>query len=173
MNQESLKSVLSYDPETGEFTWRVSPSRNVKAGMKAGSFNSQGYRQIQVMGRVYKAHRLAFLYMTGLFPEFTGSHKNGVPSDNRWDNLRDETIGDNIRNPITIANMVEASKLRMNKPGACDKQANRLRTTPIGFGNKSGSNLKWITDGIETKRILKSEPIPEGWRSGRTISKRL
>jgi len=29
------------------------------------------------------------------------------------------------------------------------------------------SNLIWITDGIQNKRILKNSVIPEGWKKGR------
>ena len=27
---------------------------------------------------------------------------------------------------------------------------------------------RWITDGIENRRMLPNEPIPQGWRIGRT-----
>ena len=64
--QKELKELLHYDPETGIFTWLVSPSSKVKAGSIAGHVHLNGYRYIQVNCKRYLSHRLAWLYMTGL-----------------------------------------------------------------------------------------------------------
>lgn len=83
-----LRELLDYDPLSGLFTWKVTPARSVKAGTVAGSLAARGYVNIKVDGKNYKAHRLAFLYMEGEFPLVEVDHINGVPSDNRWSNLR-------------------------------------------------------------------------------------
>ena len=80
---------LSYDPESGHFT------RN---GRRAGYINrSLGYVLISVRNKPEYAHRLAFLFMTGRFPDGV-DHINGDRSDNRWSNLREATQSQNMRN---------------------------------------------------------------------------
>lgn len=88
LTQSALKEVIHYDPETGIF------SRIIKNGTKsAGSINKFGYICIGIKNKIYKAHRLAFLYMTGKFPLFDVDHIDGNRSNNKWVNLRDaETL---------------------------------------------------------------------------------
>jgi|SRR5262249_13953776 len=85
---ERLREVLSYDPETGTFTWRVSGGGRRTSGV-AGHHDRawKGYVCIAVDGRKYRAQRLAFLYMTGDWPPAQIDHINGDTSDNRWANL--------------------------------------------------------------------------------------
>ena len=49
----------------------------------------QGYLRICVDGRMYAAHRLAFLMMLERWPSMVIDHIDGDPSNNRWTNLRD------------------------------------------------------------------------------------
>lgn len=93
MLQEQLKAVLRYDPETGIFT-------RLSNGAIAGSIKTKGYRYIGIGSRRYRAHRLAFLYMTGSMPKQV-DHKNGIRDDNRWENLRDASHSQNCQNAIT------------------------------------------------------------------------
>lgn len=93
-----VKSSLSYDPETGVFT------RLVGRGAKVvGTPTDSGHLLIWVCGRLYKAHRLAWLVMTGVWPECEIDHINRNPADNRWVNLREATRADNVRNRTNFA----------------------------------------------------------------------
>ena len=97
-----LKSLLSYEKGTGVFRWRVQRPNGVKPGDIAGAPYARGYIGIGVMGKVYLAHRLAWLYVTGSWPADQVDHKNTIKSDNRWKNLRLASVvlnGQNIRNP--------------------------------------------------------------------------
>lgn len=105
LKQARLKELLHYDPDTGLFTWKVS-RQGVTHSKVAGSV-TQGvkdengkyqYRVICVDHTRYRAHRLAFLYMEGYFPEHGVDHKNGIPDDNSWDNLRHSTQKCNLQN---------------------------------------------------------------------------
>lgn len=97
MTQEQLKKILSYDPETGIFHWKIKPSKRFPAGMQAGSLVN-GYIRIHTNGRQYGAHRLAWLYVHGVEPEHQIDHINGNPSDNRIANLRQATALENSQN---------------------------------------------------------------------------
>ncbi|MFU5758986.1 hypothetical protein ACM7UT_32900, partial [Pseudomonas aeruginosa] len=65
--QEELRRLLSYCPETGEFRWKVKPPGKVQIGDLAGT-KGEAFVYIRFEGRRQKAHRLAFLYMTGEMP---------------------------------------------------------------------------------------------------------
>lgn len=98
-----IREQLSYDPETGVFRWLVSRP-GVAAGSEAGTFTSEGYRQIALDRRSFRAHRIAFVLMTGQWPENEVDHVNGDRADNRWTNLRDVTCAENHRNRAIPAN---------------------------------------------------------------------
>ena len=96
---DRLCEVLSYDPETGDFTWLVTRGHNAPAGTKASqSVNSQGYRQVHVDRVGYKAHRLAWFYVYGVWPQLGLDHINGIKHDNRIANLREATRQQNRLN---------------------------------------------------------------------------
>lgn len=98
MNREKLQELLSYHPESGVFIWRKS-SRRGFVGKLAGHVAKNGYIQIRVCGKLYYAHRLAFLYMTGSMPDVC-DHKNRNTTDNRWENLRQATYSESSSNTI-------------------------------------------------------------------------
>lgn len=93
-----LRKLLDYNPDTGIFVWKLATTNRVKAGDAAGSRGSDGYIRIGVCGRIYKAHRLAWLYVHGDWPKMELDHINGIKTDNRIGNLRDVTRSVNARN---------------------------------------------------------------------------
>ena len=98
LTAEYLRSVLHYEPEIGIFTWKVSTSRRVKVGGVAGCQSGHGYLRIAVQSRLYKAHRLAWLYVYGAWPKDQLDHINRNRSDNRISNLRGVTNKQNLQN---------------------------------------------------------------------------
>lgn len=98
VTQARLKELMAYDPQTGLFTRTVSCGVRAPAGSIAGSLSDGGYIIISVDYVKYRAHRLAWLYVTGEWPEHEIDHENTVRHDNRWDNLRDATPTMNRQN---------------------------------------------------------------------------
>lgn len=100
LTQDRLKELLHYDPATGVFTWLKPCSRfsQVTPGDPAGCVHARGYIHIKVDGVAYKAHRLAWLYTHGRWPEPTIDHINRIKTDNRIANLREVDQLGNMQN---------------------------------------------------------------------------
>lgn len=95
---EKLKESVHYDPITGVFIRIKKTSNRIKIGDVAGSKDHYGYLRFNVQSKVYKAHRLAWLYMTGDWPKLEIDHINCNPADNRFDNLREANRTKNMQN---------------------------------------------------------------------------
>lgn len=97
LTQEYLKSILHYDESTGVFTYKLPIKRGSVVGDKAGYINN-GYVKIMINGIIYNAHRLAFLYMEGTFPEEVVDHIDRNRANNVWKNLRKASESSNQHN---------------------------------------------------------------------------
>ena len=89
LTQKYLQELLEYDQDTGIFRWKVRPRYGIKNGSIAGNCRGDGYICIQIKGKIYKAHRLAWLYVYGIWPSGNIDHINRNPCDNGIINLRD------------------------------------------------------------------------------------
>ena len=114
-DQEMLRKLLRYEPETGKLFWRERPvsvfsdgkytaericrTWNTKhAGKEAfTAMTCNGYRQGRIFYQHYKAHRVIFAMQTGECPEEI-DHENHIRDNNRWENLQEATKQDNGRN---------------------------------------------------------------------------
>lgn len=95
---DNLRAALSYDPETGGFRWKPRPNLGRQVGSLAGTTDKDGYRVIQVGMKIFKAHRLAWLFTHGCWPPEQIDHRNGRRDDNRIANLRLASPGENNQN---------------------------------------------------------------------------
>jgi hypothetical protein len=109
LTADEVRALLAYEAETGVLRWlpqqgndRYTQSWNARfAGKQAGWLNRAiGYWYVSMLGRVFLAHRLAWLIQTGSWPEngFDVDHVDGNPSNNTFANLRLASRAENIRN---------------------------------------------------------------------------
>jgi len=98
LTQEELKRILKYDPITGQFRWKVKLSNRVHVGDVASCKNKGGYIVIRINYKLYRANRLAWLYMMGEWPKEHIDHINGTAYDDRWCNLRQVSRSQNLQN---------------------------------------------------------------------------
>ena len=87
ISYEEAMQMFSYDPLTGEVTWKVQ-RRWVKPGRRAGTTGKTGHRYITVFGKRRTEHRLVWLLAYGYMPKCQIDHINKDRADNRLANLR-------------------------------------------------------------------------------------
>lgn len=103
MNQAELKDYVRYEPESGFFYWVKTSSPIREAGNRAGSFDGR-YRGIQIKGKRYQEHRLAWFFYYGEWPVAYIDHINGDKQDNRIENLRLVDAFKNMQNQMKHIN---------------------------------------------------------------------
>lgn len=110
LTAQSLRYWLRYNRRTGVFHRRRDVVINIRrggfsvrarAGDIAGYVNEQGYVIVGVLGRKYKAHRLAWLYVHGSWPKGHLDHEDRDTKNNRIANLRRATRSQNAANRKT------------------------------------------------------------------------
>ena len=100
LTYDDLHTLFSYDPATGMFTRRVARGYRGchRVGSTAGYISDTGYVVVMVDGNPYSAHRLAWFYMTGKWPDNQIDHVDGDRANNKWSNLREATNAQNAQN---------------------------------------------------------------------------
>jgi len=98
---DTVIHLLAYNDLTGEFVWKNRQTNRVAIGSVAGSKNRKdGYIRIGISKKIYAAHRLAFIFMTGDWPPEDVDHIDGNKANNSWNNLRlasDQVNAQNLR----------------------------------------------------------------------------
>lgn len=156
ISQKHLKELIEYCPSTGVFTWRPRDGKNGFnsnfAGKRAGSISKHQKSdysciEIGINGKSYKAHHLAWLYMTGVFPDFQIDHDNRNSLDNRWENLKKSSYAKNTKNK---------SKLITNTSGVTgvhwSKQHNKWRA--VGCVNYKKKHLGLFDDIEDAEKAV-------------------
>jgi hypothetical protein len=125
LTQEKLKEVLSYSEEDGIFTWKIPQANNkIKVGSVAGCVHSSGAWEIGLSRKLFKAHRLAWLYVYGEFPSEWIDHIDGDRTNNRINNLRLCTPAENQMNRKKSVNNTSGFK-----GVSWDKEVNMWKAT--------------------------------------------
>jgi hypothetical protein len=99
---EELREKLLYYPETGVFI-RLKTKCSHLIGLPAGHRSSiHGYNVIRIDGTLYRASRLAWLYMTGAWPSDLIDHIDGSRDNDAFANLRQATRQQNNSNKHSV-----------------------------------------------------------------------
>lgn len=93
-----LREILDFEPNTGAFVWKVRFGKRGIVGKRAGTVDAAGYEVITINGKRHKSHRLAWLYVHGVWPKVAIDHRNGIRTDNRLSNLREAGWDGNQQN---------------------------------------------------------------------------
>ena len=129
MNRAKAKELLRYSPDTGIFLWNENRGNSVKKFDIAGYENTQGYICIKIGKTLYLAHRLAWLYMTGEWPNII-DHIDHNRGNNSWSNLRNVSARENVGSGLFNNSFVGVSYHKLkSKWGASaykDKKLNHL-----------------------------------------------
>lgn len=128
----ALKSEVlrRFEYQDGNLIYKISPNNRTKAGTIAGCSDNKGYLLVGMNFKTYKVHRLIFLMHHGYLPEHI-DHINGVPNDNRIENLRAATMPENMRNKALQRNNTSGCKgvvfNKNNKKWMVNLRLNKLR----------------------------------------------
>jgi hypothetical protein len=174
LTQEIMRELLDYDKNTGVFIWKARGRRWFKseqgfkgwnnrfAGTVAGTIrkNATDYPtiRISVFGKLWLAHRLAFIYMGEALPEQV-DHLNRDSTDNRWNNLSASSAKENMKNmsmPIT------------NTSGVTGVSWNKARGKWVAYVGLGGKNkhLGLFTDLEEATEVVRTFRAAKGFSSG-------
>lgn len=130
-----LRELLHYDPLTGVFTRLVKTCNTVAVGDVAGFVSTgDGYTRISVDGVQYLGHVLAWLYMTGAWPDGEVDHRDTDRGNTRFDNLRDVSTKMNSENKRTARSDNRSSGLL----GVTWNEARQKWQAQIGVRDEAG-----------------------------------
>lgn len=148
-----LREVLRYNAISGVFTSIVNRG-NCRAGSELmGTPNRKGYLCISVDGHPYLAHRLAWLYVTGEWPEDQVDHRDTNKKNNKWDNLRIASQTKNQQNIRSARSHNSTGLLGASKNGDQFRARIRVNGAEITIGNFKTAELAHAAY-IEAKRRL-------------------
>lgn len=131
---DQIRELLSYNPETGVFLWK---SGTLRPNSIAGTtIDKDGRRAITVLGERYRSAVLAFLLMTGRWPELEIDHADCDPSNDAWQNLRQATRIQQLVNRRCMGNSTSRLKgIYKNKNGTTWNARIRVDGKRIYIGN--------------------------------------
>jgi HNH endonuclease len=95
---DEIRQLISYNPETGVFTWIRPKRKPFLVGTRADhTLTTNGYLIVKVNGQLRSASRLAWWFVHGSIPEgMIIDHINNDKTDNRILNLRLVTPRQNL-----------------------------------------------------------------------------
>jgi hypothetical protein len=94
ISQEYLKEIFEY--KDGDLIWKINKG-TAKKGDITGAYSSSGYLNTVLHRKTYRTHRLIFLWHHGYLPKEV-DHIDCNALNNRIENLRPSTRGENCRN---------------------------------------------------------------------------
>ncbi len=97
LTQEYVHELFCYDYDTGKLYWRVNKS-NGRKGNEVGTDDGRGYLKTSINKKMYKLHRIIYLYHHGYIPENDVDHEDRDRKNNKIHNLREISKSCNVNN---------------------------------------------------------------------------
>jgi hypothetical protein len=152
--QERIKECLTYVPATGKFYWRMSRGA-ARRGAVAGAVDAYGYVNVRIDGKLYKAHRLAWLYEHGVWPGGVIDHINNNPSDNRLVNLRDVSQSVNMHNAkVRTGSRSGVAGVRWRADRGC-----WIATIRVGYAQHYLGSFASVDDAIAARKMSEQQML--------------
>lgn len=148
ISQQTVKELFTY--RDGDLIWNVNRGFNKTKNKKAGNVNNKGYLQVSIYGKLYKAHRLIYIYHYGeIRDNYVIDHINREKTDNRIENLRMITEYENRLNSGAVGFSMHKetgkyeARIRINK-----------KNIYLGvFENKESASIAYINAKKEFHKI--------------------
>jgi len=86
ITQEKVKHLFDYH-KSGSLVRKIYTSSNARVGSFVGCEGAEGYKLVRVDGKLYRVHRLIFLWHHGFLPEYV-DHIDTDVINNKIENLR-------------------------------------------------------------------------------------
>jgi hypothetical protein len=107
---DALRQKYRYDSDSGLFYRLEAFGDRCPAGSVSGNVSGRGYLYLYHKNKSYLAHRVAFAFINGRWPEFQIDHINGDKLDNRACNLREASHSQNLFNQRVKRNSTSGVK---------------------------------------------------------------
>ena len=162
LNRDQILKLMTYDPDTGKFLWlertaEFVPNEKTRntfnklyAGKPVGTIDSVSKsRRCTMFGKLYYVKSIAFLIMTGEWPEVRTSHIDGDNTNLRWNNLCTEKDLKNAKNEM----LAEYETVRTVLPGvvySAHKEAYRAFIN-IAFVTMPAGYFRSPTEAVEDR----------------------
>ncbi len=143
LNQDLVRKLFRYDPETGVLT-------RLSTRDRAGWLSSIGYWYVSINSKKYLVHRVIWLLVTGEWPAADIDHRDGNPANNRWENLRAVTHSQNLMNQKMNCKNTSGVK------GVCFDKARNKWAAEIKIGGRKLYLGRFQTMGAAAAARLKA-----------------
>lgn len=156
MNINELKTLFSYDPDTGVIRW-IAKGKGMIKKKAAGTLLHSGYLGICIGPKRWQAHRIAWALHHGAWPKDQIDHINGIKTDNRICNLREATNSQNGKN----LKLSKANKSGVKGVCFC-KQTNKWRALiKVNFKQIDLGRFTDLKDATNARKIAEEKYFKE------------